>query len=41
MLDNVDQFMCGGMAVDGNRHDLKILNDTLEYVKRNVSQLAK
>jgi hypothetical protein len=41
MLDNVDQFMCGGMAIDRNRHDLKILNDMLDHIKRNVTQLAK
>jgi hypothetical protein len=41
MLDNVDQFMAGGIAVDGNRHDMRILNDTLDLIKRNVSQLAK
>lgn len=40
MLDNVDQFMAGGMAHDANRQDMKALNDTLDVVRKNVSKLA-
>ncbi len=41
MLDNVEQFMAGGMAINSNRQDMKVMSDTLELIKRNVTQLAK
>lgn len=41
ILDNVNQFMHGGMSQEANRKDLKALHDTLTLLEENVKALAK
>jgi hypothetical protein len=41
VLDNVNQLMQGGMAVEANRQDMKVLHETLDLIQKNVAILAK
>ncbi len=41
MLDNVNQFVQGGMAYEATRQDMKVLGDVIDNVKKNVVELAK
>lgn len=41
ILDNVNQFMHGGLPQEGSRQDIKTLHDALTLLEQNVKQLAK
>ncbi len=36
ILDNVNNFMQGGIAHEANRNDMKILNESLDMIKNHV-----
>lgn len=41
MLDNVEQFMHGGQGYESMRQDVKMFEQTIDVIKRNVRQLAR
>ncbi len=41
MLDNVNQFVQGGMAYEATKQDVKVLGDVVDSVRKNVVVLAK